>query len=107
MNPALQLADALASLAEDRDPDLIARYLHALGVRGWPRDRHACPVASYLAARLPWATSVDVGGRVAVYFATDRQVITHLPDAVARFVVQFDCGEWPELRAAPMDVVAL
>lgn len=97
--PSLMLSDALADLAEGRDPDRIAAYLYTIGLRGWPRDVDACPVANYLHAKLPGWGAIEVRSVVNASPPDGPPVRQPLPDAVLTFIVRFDSGDYGYLRA--------
>lgn len=59
--------------------------------RGRPNMEDRCPLANTIGG-------VTVDGNQVEYRSNDLTIRVECPDTIARFVDDFDCGEYPELE---------
>lgn len=92
------LSDVLHTLAVNEYD--IPGFLHKQGIRGYPDDCGACPVAVYV-SRETGAVDVDVQTwSTVVEYCDGTEDVADNPPAVAEFIRSFDNGEFPQLVAA-------
>jgi hypothetical protein len=97
MNTCEQLAEAIERLGAT--PDLMARTLRRLGVRGLPGNARKCALANYL-RKLGYR---DPLVRLDSIQATRHQHTVVMPTlrALGQFLVAFDNLRYPELKEDP------
>jgi hypothetical protein len=81
------------------NPLEIANKLMELGIRGEREDTCSCPIANYILAL--GYVKATVGSKRAGFWSMadeyDEYEECDIPDAVGKFIVAFDNGEFPEL----------
>jgi hypothetical protein len=101
-------AEVKALLAElGTSPQEVADKLMSLGIWGHKGSVPSCPIARYLQRRRPGPQYLVETGKVAVVvdiktdgdpFPVNYWVDVDMPDPVFDFIVNFDAGEYEELR---------
>lgn len=81
----------------------VAAHLIARGIRGDCHEPETCAIAVYLAGAvsLPVRCIVVAASGVSLIVTAEVTRGVPLPPAVARFINDFDAGEYPELVAPP------
>lgn len=79
-------------------PTDVAGTLAILGIKGYRRDTHACPITNYLKKKGHHNVSVSAA-YVYVGKRHDTRIRISTPEAVRQFINAFDNGDHPELEA--------
>jgi hypothetical protein len=99
MEPGTALRTLLEELGGT--PDEVATRLGASGVHGVRNTaRYLNPLVRYLRARLRANGSIDVklGDKARLTFGNGKTQVAVLPEAVRRFLVGFNRGDYPNLE---------
>lgn len=100
MNPDMTLAIErklqlhLASLGDSADD--IAAFLEGQGVRGRPRTRSLCPIATHLRDVFGYTACVSCQ-TISLSSTTGLHALVGTPKAVSGFISAFDGGAYPAL----------
>lgn len=91
-----QLRDNAQKMLKELEDNGIVPTLRALGIKGYPRSATSCAISQYLTETVggEWYTCQDysIGDN-----GDDSAYTLDISPAVAKFIMGFDSGEYPEL----------
>jgi hypothetical protein len=96
---------AVKALGEHTTEELV-ELMRKIGVRGRPHTAYSCPMANFLDIRCGVSSKViGVGKKYIIrrylQAGNTREERVKTPPSVAKFLVNFDIGKYPDLFAPP------